>query len=75
MYAKFAIFKLFRWSVVVVGNTLILKRASYAELGNEFNLPTLLLGEYVLILTLVWCNLELGSDSTTSTGNAAVVFP
>ena len=31
MYAKFAIFKLFRWSV---GNTLKLKPASFAELGN-----------------------------------------
>ena len=37
MYAKFAIFKLFRSVVVVVvGNTLILKPASFAELGNRF---------------------------------------
>ena len=36
MYAKFAIFKLFRSVVVVVvGNTLILKPASFAELGNK----------------------------------------
>ena len=38
MYAKFAIFKLF-WSVVgrsmvVVGNTLISKPASFAKIGN-----------------------------------------
>ena len=32
MFAIFAIFKLFR---VVVGNTLRLKPASYAELGNN----------------------------------------
>ena len=38
MYAKFAIFELFRVAVggrsAAVGNTLILKPASYAELGK-----------------------------------------